>query len=123
MAGREAAKARSAAAATATSSTPVRRRRLGSAGRVRTAAPWLGRLGTLSSASSAARLPQERRRGRLLAFPHGCTVARDAAPTLQPEEYAASEKYQLRHWDLDRADSLAELIALVNRARRENPAL
>jgi starch synthase (maltosyl-transferring) len=39
------------------------------------------------------------------------------------EEYAASEKYQLRHWDLDRADSLAELIALVNRARRENPAL
>ena len=39
------------------------------------------------------------------------------------EEYAASEKYQLRHWELEREDSLAELIARVNRARRENPAL
>jgi starch synthase (maltosyl-transferring) len=39
------------------------------------------------------------------------------------EEYLDSEKYQLRHWDLDRPDSLRDLIALVNRARRENPAL
>ncbi len=39
------------------------------------------------------------------------------------EEYLHSEKYQLRHWDLRRADSLAPLIALVNRIRRENPAL
>ena len=39
------------------------------------------------------------------------------------EEYLDSEKYQLRHWDLDREDSLRELIALVNRVRRENPAL
>ena len=39
------------------------------------------------------------------------------------EEYLDSEKYQLRRWDLDRPDSLAELIARINRIRRENPAL
>jgi starch synthase (maltosyl-transferring) len=39
------------------------------------------------------------------------------------EEYLDSEKYQLRHWDLERSDSLRELITLVNRIRRENPAL
>jgi starch synthase (maltosyl-transferring) len=39
------------------------------------------------------------------------------------EEYLDSEKYQLRSWDLDRADSLAPFIGRVNRARRENPAL
>lgn len=39
------------------------------------------------------------------------------------EEYLDSEKYQLRHWDLKRPDSLREFIALVNRIRRENAAL
>ncbi len=39
------------------------------------------------------------------------------------EEYLDSEKYQLRQWDLERPDSLAELVARVNRIRRENPAL
>ena len=39
------------------------------------------------------------------------------------EEYRDSEKYQLRHWDLDRHDSLRPLIARVNAARRDNPAL
>ncbi|HEX5052214.1 MAG TPA: alpha-1,4-glucan--maltose-1-phosphate maltosyltransferase [Planctomycetota bacterium] len=39
------------------------------------------------------------------------------------EEYLDSEKYQLRHWDLDAKDSLRRLIARVNRIRRENPAL
>jgi starch synthase (maltosyl-transferring) len=39
------------------------------------------------------------------------------------EEYLDSEKYQLRHWDLDSPDSLKEFIARVNRVRRENPAL
>jgi starch synthase (maltosyl-transferring) len=39
------------------------------------------------------------------------------------EEYLDSEKYQLRHWQLNRPDSLRSLIARVNRARRENPAL
>jgi starch synthase (maltosyl-transferring) len=39
------------------------------------------------------------------------------------EEYRDSEKYQLRHWDLARSDSLAPFIARVNRIRRDNPAL
>jgi len=39
------------------------------------------------------------------------------------EEYRDSEKYQLRHWPIDRPDSLQSLIARVNRIRRENPAL
>lgn len=39
------------------------------------------------------------------------------------EEYLDSEKYQVRHWDLDRPDSLREFIALVNRIRNENAAL
>ncbi|HEY5636549.1 MAG TPA: alpha-1,4-glucan--maltose-1-phosphate maltosyltransferase, partial [Burkholderiales bacterium] len=39
------------------------------------------------------------------------------------EEYLDSEKYQLRHRDLERADSLAPFIGRLNRIRRENPAL
>ncbi|MGB6603060.1 MAG: alpha-1,4-glucan--maltose-1-phosphate maltosyltransferase [Steroidobacteraceae bacterium] len=39
------------------------------------------------------------------------------------EEYLDSEKYQLRHWDLDRPDSLRDFIARINRIRRENQAL
>lgn len=39
------------------------------------------------------------------------------------EEYRDSEKYQLRHWNLDRADSLRPLIERVNHIRRDNPAL
>ena len=39
------------------------------------------------------------------------------------EEYLDSEKYQIRGWDIDRIDSLKDLIARINRIRRENPAL
>ncbi|HVE49994.1 MAG TPA: alpha-1,4-glucan--maltose-1-phosphate maltosyltransferase [Casimicrobiaceae bacterium] len=39
------------------------------------------------------------------------------------EEYLDSEKYQLRHWDLARADTLAPFIARINRARHDNVAL
>jgi starch synthase (maltosyl-transferring) len=39
------------------------------------------------------------------------------------EEYLNSEKYQQRTWDLESPTSLAPLIATVNRARREHPAL
>jgi starch synthase (maltosyl-transferring) len=39
------------------------------------------------------------------------------------EEYRDSEKYQLRQWNLERADSLWSLIARMNRIRRENGAL
>ncbi|MFP5405531.1 MAG: alpha-1,4-glucan--maltose-1-phosphate maltosyltransferase, partial [Gammaproteobacteria bacterium] len=41
----------------------------------------------------------------------------------ESEEYLDSEKYQLRHWDLERADSLAAFTAHVNGIRRDNPAL
>jgi starch synthase (maltosyl-transferring) len=39
------------------------------------------------------------------------------------EEYLDSEKYEVKHWDLSRPDSLREIIARVNKARRDNPAL
>ena len=39
------------------------------------------------------------------------------------EEYLNSEKYELKHWDLESPWSLKDLIARINRIRRENPAL
>ena len=39
------------------------------------------------------------------------------------EEYIDNEKFQLRSWNLDDPSSLRDVIALVNRVRRENPAL
>jgi starch synthase (maltosyl-transferring) len=39
------------------------------------------------------------------------------------EEYWESEKYQIRDWDLDNADSLKTIITLINQARRDHPAL
>jgi starch synthase (maltosyl-transferring) len=39
------------------------------------------------------------------------------------EEYRDSEKYQVRRWDLDRADSLRDFVTRVNTIRRDNPAL
>ncbi len=39
------------------------------------------------------------------------------------EEYLDSEKYEIRHWEIERPDSLREFIGLVNRIRRENPCL
>ena len=39
------------------------------------------------------------------------------------EEYIDSEKYEIRQWDLERADSLRPLIARVNQIRNTNTAL
>src|SRR6185503_14214213 len=39
------------------------------------------------------------------------------------EEYLDSEKYQLRRRDVEAPGSLRELVARVNRIRREHPAL
>jgi len=39
------------------------------------------------------------------------------------EEYLDAEKYEIRHWDIDRPDSLRGFIARVNQVRREHPAL
>jgi starch synthase (maltosyl-transferring) len=39
------------------------------------------------------------------------------------EEYLDSEKYQIRHWEQNRRDSLGDLLARLNRIRKANPAL
>jgi starch synthase (maltosyl-transferring) len=39
------------------------------------------------------------------------------------EEYLNSEKYEIRHWDLDRKESLRDLIRRVNGIRNSNEAL
>ncbi|HEX7099251.1 MAG TPA: alpha-1,4-glucan--maltose-1-phosphate maltosyltransferase [Acidimicrobiia bacterium] len=48
----------------------------------------------------------------------------EATPRLPgSEEYLDSEKYQIRHWELDRPDSLAPVVRRVNEIRRRHPAL
>jgi starch synthase (maltosyl-transferring) len=42
---------------------------------------------------------------------------------LGSEEYLDSEKYEIKHWDIKRTESLKDFIARVNRIRKENPAL
>ena len=39
------------------------------------------------------------------------------------EEYAHSEKYEIKDWDWDRPGNLKDFITTVNRIRRDNPAL
>jgi len=39
------------------------------------------------------------------------------------EEYLNSEKYEIRHWQLEVKSPLRELVTRINRIRRENPAL
>ncbi|MFC2011681.1 alpha-1,4-glucan--maltose-1-phosphate maltosyltransferase [Chloroflexota bacterium] len=41
----------------------------------------------------------------------------------ESEEYLNSEKYELKHWNLQSSKSLKDFITHVNRARKENPAL
>jgi starch synthase (maltosyl-transferring) len=45
------------------------------------------------------------------------------ARELGSEEYLDSEKYEIKHWDLNRPESIKDFIARVNRIRKENPAL
>ena len=47
----------------------------------------------------------------------------EAAPVPGKEEYLDSEKYQLRVWDMDQPGNIQDDIRLVNRLRREQPAL
>ena len=39
------------------------------------------------------------------------------------EEYLDSEKYEIKHWDFNRSESLKDFITRLNRVRKENPAL
>ncbi len=47
----------------------------------------------------------------------------EQTPRPGSEEYIDNEKFQIRSWDLDRANSLRPIIKRLNRIRRENPAL
>jgi starch synthase (maltosyl-transferring) len=44
-------------------------------------------------------------------------------PVVRREEYLNSEKYEYKVWDWDRPGNIKEDIAIVNRFRRDNPAL
>jgi starch synthase (maltosyl-transferring) len=50
-------------------------------------------------------------------------LAVDTAREPGSEEYLDSEKYQVRHWDLDQPQSLRPIITRVNAIRRAHPAL
>ena len=39
------------------------------------------------------------------------------------EEYLNSEKYEVKLWDWDKSTKLKEVIRIINRIRKENPAL
>jgi starch synthase (maltosyl-transferring) len=47
----------------------------------------------------------------------------EATPLPDKEEYLNSEKYELKAWDWDRPGNIREDISLINRLRREHPAL
>jgi starch synthase (maltosyl-transferring) len=44
-------------------------------------------------------------------------------PVVRREEYLDSEKYEYKVWDWDRPGNIKEDIAILNRFRRDNPAL
>ena len=56
-----------------------------------------------------------------MARPTSCARPRRASRAAR--NTCDSEKYEIREWDLARGDSLKDLIARVNRIRREHPAL
>ncbi len=62
--------------------------------------------------------PRYRRRGALQRF-EIC----EGRPVPGREEYLDSEKYQIRVWDFDRPEGIHDDIRLINRLRREHPAL
>jgi starch synthase (maltosyl-transferring) len=47
----------------------------------------------------------------------------EGRPDVKRKEYADSEKYQLRAWDYDRPGNIKAEITMLNRLRRDNPAL
>ncbi len=53
----------------------------------------------------------------------GFEVCEGRAAQPGSEEYLDSEKYQVRRWDWSRPGNIVELVRVVNRIRRENPAL
>jgi starch synthase (maltosyl-transferring) len=47
----------------------------------------------------------------------------EGRPDVKRKEYADSEKYEIRAWDYDRPGNIKSEITLLNRIRRQNPAL
>lgn len=47
----------------------------------------------------------------------------DKPVTFGKEEYLNSEKYEIKNWDINRPDSLRDLMGLINQIRHDNPAL
>jgi len=47
----------------------------------------------------------------------------DNVPMEGREEYFNSEKYEIKHYDWKRTNRMTDIISIVNRARKENPAL
>ena len=47
----------------------------------------------------------------------------EGTPIPGKEEYLDSEKYEIKAWDYDRPGNIRDYVALVNRIRRDNPAL
>lgn len=47
----------------------------------------------------------------------------EGRPDSKRKEYADSEKYEIRAWDYDRPGNIKSEIAMLNRIRKENPAL
>ncbi|MCF6368180.1 maltotransferase domain-containing protein [Rhizobium halophilum] len=47
----------------------------------------------------------------------------EGRPDAKRKEYADSEKYEIRAWDWDRPGNIKHEISLLNRIRKENPAL
>ena len=73
---------------------------------------------TLLAKAKAAGAPVTELHGRPWGIYSGYELF-EATPVREgSEEYLDSEKYQLRHWDFDRPDSLWPLIARIN--QREN---
>ena len=53
----------------------------------------------------------------------GAYIACQNEPTPGKEEYANNEKYELKNWDLNAPGNIKKEVTLINKIRKENPAL
>jgi starch synthase (maltosyl-transferring) len=74
-------------------------------------------------AAFAARLVLAATLGASYGVYSGFEVCEDRAAAPGSEEYLNSEKYEFRYWDWEQPGHIRDLIARVNRIRREHPAL
>ena len=79
--------------------------------------------GIRAALSSATRLVLAATLSSVYGIYSGFELCENRAKAPGSEEYLDSEKYELKAWKFDRPESLGGILATVNRARRENPAL